>query len=65
MATVYRARDRWLGRQVALKVLPAQVLAGPMAARFEREAKNGARLDHPGCVRVLDYGPAADGGAFL
>jgi serine/threonine-protein kinase len=65
MATVYRARDRWLGRDVALKLLPAQVIEGALSARFEREAKNGARLDHPGCVKVLDYGASPDGGAFL
>ncbi len=65
MATVYRARDRWLGRDVALKLLPAQVVEGALSARFEREARNGARLDHPGCVRVLDYGASPDGGRFL
>jgi len=65
MATVYRARDRWLGRDVALKLLPPQIVEGELGARFDREAKNGARLEHPGCVRVLDYGASADGGRFL
>ncbi len=64
MATVYRARHLTLRREVALKVLAPQV-TGPLAARFDREARNAARLDHPGCVRVFDYGTAVDGSRFL
>src|SRR5438309_7296782 len=52
MGVVYRARHRGLDSEVALKVL-----ANPSdAVRFEREARAIARLDHPGCVRVLDHG---------
>ena len=64
MATVYRARHVQLQRDVALKILAPQVV-GPLAARFDREARNSARLDHPGCVRVFDYGTAVDGSRFL
>jgi eukaryotic-like serine/threonine-protein kinase len=69
MATVYRARHLALGREVALKVLPPDLAGGAAAARglqrFEREARNAARLDHPGCVRVLDFGACADGSRYL
>ena len=64
MATVYRARHCSLRREVALKVLTPHA-TGPLAARFDREAKNAARLDHPGCVRVHDFGATEDGLVFL
>lgn len=64
MATVYRARHQTLNREVALKVLdPDQ--AGAMAARFDREARNAAKLSHSGCVRVFDYGAGVDGSRFI
>jgi Tol biopolymer transport system component len=48
MGEVYRAHDSKLGRTVALKVLPAQVTADPdRLARFEREARLLASLNHP------------------
>jgi len=48
MGEVYRARDTRLGRQVAIKVLPALVATDPArVARFEREAKLLASLNHP------------------
>jgi serine/threonine protein kinase len=67
MAAVYRARHQALDALVALKILsPASDCAvGHKATRFEREARNAVRLDHPGCVRVLDYGVADDGARFL
>jgi serine/threonine-protein kinase len=56
MARVMRAKDLVLGREVALKLLDSK--ASPdLAHRFEREARAIARLDHPGCVRILDCGP--------
>jgi serine/threonine protein kinase len=56
MARVMRAKDLVLGREVALKLLAGK--ASPdLAIRFEREARAIARLDHPGCVRILDCGP--------
>ncbi|HEU0035650.1 MAG TPA: serine/threonine-protein kinase [Kofleriaceae bacterium] len=55
MGSVYRARHRTLDREVALKILePSLIDDGE--ARFEREARAIAKLDHPSCVRILDYG---------
>jgi serine/threonine protein kinase/Tol biopolymer transport system component len=48
MGRVYRARDTTLGREVALKILPDRWLADPdRCARFEREARMLASLNHP------------------
>ncbi len=60
MGEVYRARDHRLGRDIALKVLPAEVSADDgRLARFEREARTVAGLNHPNIV-VL-YGIEDDG----
>ena len=57
MATVWRARDAVLGREVAVKVLSPQYAADPgFLARFEREARHAARLSHPRLVTVFDSG---------
>ena len=48
MGDVYRARDTKLGRDVAIKILPARFTADPdRLARFEREARFLATLNHP------------------
>src|SRR5215470_15979361 len=48
MGEVYRARDTKLGRDVAIKVLPEAFVADPeRVARFQREAKTLAALNHP------------------
>ena len=61
MATVWRARDEVLGREVAVKVLspPCAADAGYLA-RFEQEARHAAAVSHPRLVTVFDCG--ADGG---
>jgi eukaryotic-like serine/threonine-protein kinase len=53
MGEVFRATDTKLGRDVAIKVLPAEMASDPdRLARFQREAKVLAALDHPGIVGV-------------
>ncbi|AEG44558.1 Stk1 family PASTA domain-containing Ser/Thr kinase [Isoptericola variabilis] len=60
MATVYRATDRRLDREVALKIMHPHLADGVEGAsfvsRFRREARAAARLTHPGVVAVYDQG---------
>jgi Tol biopolymer transport system component len=57
MGEVYRARDTRLGRDVAIKVLPAHLSASPeVRARFEREAKTVSALNHPNICTLFDVG---------
>lgn len=60
MGVVYRAFDRELGRDVAVKVLNAPSRSG-MAARLLREAQIIGRLEHPGIVPIYDVGQTRDG----
>lgn len=66
MGTVYRCRDRVLGREVALKVVRVDTPArqATFAARLEAEARILARLEHAGIVAVHDAGQLDDGRAF-
>ena len=61
MGTVYRAYDRTLSREVAVKVLRPGVADAGTAARLGREARILARLEHPGIVPVHDAGTLSDG----
>jgi serine/threonine-protein kinase len=64
MGVVYKARDRHLGRIVALKFLPESMRNHPAAAAcFEREARCTAVLNHPNIVTVYDAGK--DGNYFI
>jgi eukaryotic-like serine/threonine-protein kinase len=57
MGEVYRARDTRLERTVAIKILPAQFTADPIAKqRFEREAKTISSLNHPHICTLYDIG---------
>jgi Tol biopolymer transport system component len=57
MGEVYRARDERLGREVAVKVLPADSSSIPdRLRRFEQEAKAAGTLNHPNLVVVFDAG---------
>ena len=65
MGEVYRAEDTNLSREIAIKVLPEQFTQDPQRlARFEREAKLLAQLNHPNIAAI--YGlEEADGVRFL
>jgi TolB-like protein len=64
MGEVYRARDKKLDRDVAVKVLPQSVAADPDSlARFEREAKAVAALSHQNILAIHDFG-SQDGIAY-
>jgi hypothetical protein len=57
MATVYRARERQLGREVALKVLPFRLSHDTeLVSRFEREARTAALLEHAHIVPIHRVG---------
>src|SRR4051794_22237747 len=57
MGEVWRARDRRIGRDVAIKVLPEDFSAGDLAVRrFEQEARAAGALNHPGLVTIYDVG---------
>ncbi len=57
MGEVYRARDPRLGRDVAIKVLPAGFAGDPeRLGRFEQEARAAAALNHPNILAVYDVG---------
>jgi len=57
MGEVYRAKDSRLGRDVAIKVLPAEFAADPdRLHRFEQEARAVAALNHPNIVALYDIG---------
>jgi len=56
MGEVYRAKDTRLGRDVAVKVLPEEFFEDTdRVARFEREAKSLAALNHPGIAAVYSF----------
>jgi serine/threonine-protein kinase len=57
MGEVYRAHDERLDRDVAVKVIHEAVAQNAdRLARFEREAKAAARLDHPNILAIHDFG---------
>ncbi len=65
MGRVYLARDTRLNRRVALKILAPERINNPRAvARFQREARVGAQLQHENLVRVYDFGES-NGRFFL
>ena len=65
MGEVYRATDTKLGRDIALKVLPAEMAQDPeRLGRFRREAKTLAQLDHPNIVTIHSV-EECDGVNFL
>ncbi len=66
MGIVYLAHDTVLERDVALKVMVAQIADDPeLKQRFEREAKAVAKMTHPNVVNVFDLGSHTDGSPFI
>jgi Tol biopolymer transport system component len=64
MGEVYRAKDPRLGRDVAIKVLPASFSADPdRLRRFEQEARAAGILNHPNITGVYDIGTSESDGA--
>ncbi len=66
MGTVYRAWQRSVDREVAIKVIDAKLAHDRVAAkRFLREARLASRLSQPSIVNVHDFGQAEDGVLYL
>jgi eukaryotic-like serine/threonine-protein kinase len=66
MGEVFLARDRVLGRNVALKVLRTQFAGDEeFAERFKREAMSAASLSHPNIVQVYDRGETREGASYI
>ena len=60
MGQVYRAHDSRIGRDVAIKVLPAEYAAdAERLRRFEQEARASGALNHPNILTLFDVGTAA------
>ncbi|MCC7539136.1 MAG: serine/threonine protein kinase, partial [Deltaproteobacteria bacterium] len=66
MGTVYRALQRPLAREVALKILKRELTGDPETVqRFHREARASSVLVHGNTVRVYDFGETSDGLLYL
>ncbi len=66
MATVYRARDRRLGREVAVKIIHPHLRdSREVAARFTTEAQAVAKLRHPNIVEVFDVSEPGEEEQYL
>src|SRR5687767_12065516 len=65
MGEVWRARDRRIERDVAVKVLPESFAAAhDLVQRFEQEARTAGSLNHPGLVTIFDVG-TVDGSPYI
>jgi Tol biopolymer transport system component/serine/threonine protein kinase len=65
MGEVYRARDERLGREVAIKVLPAEIASErERIGRLEQEARAASALNHPNIVTIHEFG-SVDGTFFM
>ena len=61
MGEVYRARDKRLDREVAIKLLPSEVSSHPdRLQRFDQEARAPSALNHPNILTVYDIGTDND-----
>jgi len=65
MGDIWRARDKRIGRDVAIKVLPEAYAPGDeRVRRFEQEARAAGALNHPGLVTIFDVG-TVDGAPYI
>ncbi|MCG8598698.1 MAG: bifunctional serine/threonine-protein kinase/formylglycine-generating enzyme family protein [Verrucomicrobiales bacterium] len=66
MGAVYRGVQESLDREVAIKLLPPELGSNAeFEARFQREAKSMARLNHPNIVQIFDYGQTSEGHHYI
>ena len=66
MGAVYKGIQTNLDREVAIKLLPPELGKNPeFEARFKREARAMAKLNHPNIVQVHDFGKTSDGHCFF
>jgi serine/threonine-protein kinase len=66
MGSIYRAEQRALSKQIALKVLHRHLLTEEsQVKRFHREAKAASRLNHPNAIVMLDFGRTPDGLTYI
>ena len=66
MGIVYKARQRGMDRNVAIKVLLKEYLTNETAVRrFEREALAVSKLEHPNTVRIYDFGESDEGMLYI
>jgi len=65
MATVYRATQLNLEREVAIKFIKTEMISDEFIARFEREAKSIAQLNHPNITQVYDFDYDEEGTPFM
>jgi serine/threonine-protein kinase len=66
MGAIYRGRDQTLGREVAVKVLRANLAQDPdQIRRFFHEARTSARLRHPNTIQVFDFGESERGEFYI
>ena len=67
MGTVYRARHLFLGREIAIKLIPldSKATVGEFRNQFALEMQLLAKVDHPNVVKIHDGGVTADGNAFI